>query len=567
MSKIAIYQIFTRLFGNKNDNNKFSGTIEENGVGKFNDITTKAIKEIKKMGITHIWYTGIIEHATQTDYSEYGIKPDNKTVVKGIAGSPYAIKDYYDVDPDLAVKVPNRMKEFENLLKRTHKQGLKAIIDFVPNHLARYYESDAKPTGTPDFGEHDQKNIHFSTNNNFYYIPDRPLELQLNGSIAQNVPAFIEKPAKATGNDVFHHQPNKYDWYETVKLNYGIDYQTNQKHFSPTPSTWNMMLDVLTYWAKKGVDGFRCDMAEMVPLEFWEWVIPQLKAEFPELIFIAEIYNPALYHDFIFRGQFDYLYDKVGLYDTLRGITEEKGSANEISKCWQKQEGLAPYMLRFLENHDEQRIASNRFAIDAFAAIPAIVVSATLHQGPVMIYFGQEVGEPAIGDQGFSGDDGRTSIFDYCGVIEHQKWMNNGKFDGGKLEKWQHTLRDKYSKLLELCHKCEAIYKGEFYDLQYLNHHVNYPSDKIYAFFRHTNYQKTLIVVNFDRNAEYNIHLKLSEHVFDTVGLDKTNSLIGNELFCNTDINFKSSPYDVIHKGIPLRVLPSQALVFEVTHQ
>jgi len=326
MSKISIYQIFTRLFGNKNTTNKFNGSITENGVGKFGDITTKALKEIKRLGITHVWYTGVIEHATQTDYTAYGIKKDHPSVVKGKAGSPYAIKDYYDVSPDLAKDVPNRMQEFEKLVKRTHKNGLKIIIDFVPNHLARYYESDAKPQNVVDFGSHDNSAAHFSPHNNFYYIPNEQLELQEVTQQATSV--YTEFPAKATGNDVFHHRPSKYDWYETVKLNYGVDYTNHgAAHFQPIPKTWEMMLDVLLYWAAKDVDGFRCDMAEMVPLAFWSWVIPQVKAKYPHIIFIAEIYNPSLYHSFIYDGHFDYLYDKVELYDTIRA--RSRGTS-----CW-----------------------------------------------------------------------------------------------------------------------------------------------------------------------------------------------------------------------------------------
>ncbi|MGB0525255.1 MAG: alpha-amylase family protein [Flammeovirgaceae bacterium] len=564
MSKIAIYQIFTRLFGNKNTNNKFNGSLEENGVGKFSDISTKALKEIKKLGMSHVWYTGVIEHATQTDYTTYGIHKDHPSVVKGKAGSPYAIKDYYDVNPDLANVVPNRMKEFEALVKRTHKQGLKVIIDFVPNHVARFYYSDAKPKEVTDFGEHDDPTMQFSPNNNFYYIPDQALEL--NGMTVKNIAAYQEYPAKATGNDVFHNRPSEFDWYETVKLNYGVDYLADgSQYFNPIPKTWHMMLDVLLYWSKKGVDGFRCDMAEMVPLAFWEWVIPTIKAAYPSMIFIAEIYNPARYREFIYAGQFDYLYDKVELYDSLRAITEHNASVDAITQCWRSQEGLETHMLRFLENHDEQRVASNKFAIDAFAALPAMVVTATLNKGPVMIYFGQEVGESAEGESGFSGDDGRTSIFDYCGVPEHQKWMNNGKFDGGKLEKWQIRLREKYSNILTLCKDYPAVYAGEFYDLQYLNlNSPHYPSDKVYAYFRHSGQQKLLFVINFDKSTEFRIHLKLSKHVYETVGLHQYTPLIGIDIFCKTGIKFNLTPQETVTKGIPMRLLPSQALVFEI---
>jgi glycosidase len=106
--KIIIYQVMTRLFGNTTTLNKTFGTRSENGVGKFNDITDEALAGIRELGVSHVWYTGVIEHATQSDYSKNGITLDDADVVKGLAGSPYAIKDYYDVDPDLAVDVSNR---------------------------------------------------------------------------------------------------------------------------------------------------------------------------------------------------------------------------------------------------------------------------------------------------------------------------------------------------------------------------------------------------------------------------------------------------------------------------
>ena len=105
VDKVIIYQIFTRLFGNRNVTRKVDGTIAENGCGKLADFTPKVLKDIAAMGVSHVWYTGIIRHATQTDYSKYGVPRQHPAVVKGKAGSPYAITDYYDVDPDLAVNV------------------------------------------------------------------------------------------------------------------------------------------------------------------------------------------------------------------------------------------------------------------------------------------------------------------------------------------------------------------------------------------------------------------------------------------------------------------------------
>ncbi|GEO04687.1 alpha-amylase [Adhaeribacter aerolatus] len=515
-NKLVIYQIFTRLFGNKKTTNKTYGTLEENGCGKFNDIGEKALTEIQKLGATHVWYTGIIEHATLTDYTAYGIKTDAACLVKGRAGSPYAIKDYYDVNPDLAVDVKNRMTEFQALVDRTHRQGLKVIIDFVPNHVARSYHSDARPTGTEDFGTLDNTNVAFDPQNNFYYIPGRQLILPQECRTAADLEkeAFIENPAKVTGNDVFSATPSVNDWFETIKLNYGVDIQYNRtKHFDPIPDTWLKMHDILKFWTEKGVDGFRCDMAEMVPVEFWRWLIPQMKAVNPDLIFIAEIYNPHEYHHYTQQGQFDFLYDKVGLYDSLRRLMEGKGNTAEIIKSWKEEtRGISSHMLRFLENHDEQRIASNHFAGTPWAAIPAMTVSATLASGPVMLYFGQEVGEPGKGNEGFQGEDGRTTIFDYWGVPEHQKWMNNGQFDGGALSPDQLRLREFYSRLLNLLREEEALRTGRFYQLY--PHSVGdhgHGSHKLYAYLRYTSHKKLMIVVNFDRSHFLHTNIPIHE--------------------------------------------------------
>src|SRR6478735_339182 len=436
--KIVIYQMMTRLFGNQTTLNKPYGTIEENGVGKFNDINDAALRGIKELGVTHVWYTGVIEHALLTDYTAQGIPLDDADVVKGRAGSPYAIKDYYDVNPDLAVNVKERMKEFEQLIERTHTQGMKVIIDFIPNHVARSYHSDAKPEGVKDLGEEDDLTVSFKASNNFYYLPGQSFQppKKYNALGDQPFPTkdgkFDETPAKVTGNDQFTAAPGVNDWFESVKLNYGVDIQQGRKtYFDPIPNTWEKMRDILVYWAGKKVDGFRCDMAEMVPAEFWHWVIPQLKAVNPEIIFIAEIYQPQEYRNYLDNGRFDFLYDKVQLYDTLRLLINKKSSTESIPKIQQSLDGINDNMVHFMENHDEQRIASKYFATDPWKAIPAMVISTMIDKGPVMIYFGQEVGEPGLGVKGFGVEDGRTTIYDYWGVPEHQKWVNGGKYDGG----------------------------------------------------------------------------------------------------------------------------------------
>lgn len=517
--KIIIYQVFTRLFGNNNTRLKKNGSFDENGCGKMADFTTKALTEIKNLGATHIWYTGVIEHASQTNYSRYGIRPDHPAVVKGKAGSPYAIRDYYDIDPDMANSIPDRMKEFENLVKRSHKSGLKVIIDFVPNHVARQYHSDAKPEGVIDLGENDDNTVAFSPQNNFYYIPGE--QLQGNIDLHMSAPeAYVENPAKATGNDKFDAWPSINDWYETVKLNYGVDYMNGRwGHFDPIPNTWQKMLDILLFWAAKDIDGFRCDMAEMVPVEFWGWAIPQVKEQYPAIIFIAEVYNPHEYRNYIFNGHFDYLYDKVGLYDTLRALTCGHETATNITFRWQSLSGIEKHMLNFLENHDEQRIASEFFAGNPFKAIPAMVVSACMNTNPVMVYFGQELGEAGMDEEGFSGRDGRTTIFDYWTIDTIRRWRNGGKFDGKLLTKEEKKLQGFYSTLLNLCNKEKAIREGVFFDLTYANlEGIVFNEHKQYAFFRKSGKDLIFIVVNFDENPAAP-SVKIPTHAFEYLGI------------------------------------------------
>ena len=238
-NKIIIYQVFTRLFGNNNNHCVYNGDIVTNGCGKMADFTLKALSEIKKLGTTHIWYTGIIEHATQTDYRRYNISPDHPAIVKGKAGSPYAIKDYYDVDPDLANDVQGRMKEFENLVHRTHRTGLKVIIDFVPNHVARQYHSDAQPDGTTELGANDDPSQSFSPYNNFYYIPQAELRAQFDMKDGAAEP-YREFPAKATACDL-----NGKSLVKKAIKNL-VDWQKDDGVlYSPVPAgSWNKELPV-----------------------------------------------------------------------------------------------------------------------------------------------------------------------------------------------------------------------------------------------------------------------------------------------------------------------------------
>ena len=498
-NKMVIYQVFPRWFGNLRPSPVMNGSLAENGVGKFSAFTPLALSKIKELGVTHVWYTGVIEHATKTDYTMFGIRKDHSAVVKGKAGSPYAIKDYYDIDPDLADNIQNRMSEFEDLVKRTHEAGMKVIIDFVPNHVARQYFSDAREPFVEDLGQTDNVSKAFDVNNNFYYLPGQTLTLRFDPQREEDF-AYSEFPAKVTGNNHFDAYPSQNDWYETVKLNYGVDYMHGGAcHFNTIPNTWEKMLEILLFWADKGVDGFRCDMAEMVPVEFWNWVIPQVK-KVRDVIFIAEVYNPDEYRNYIYTGHFDYLYDKVGLYDTVRAVMCGQAPASNISHCWQSLEGIQKNMLNFLENHDEQRVASDFFAGDARPGIPGMIVSAAMNTNPVMISSGQELGERGMDAEGFSGRDGRTTIFDYWSVESLRNWNNNGLFDGAKLTPAERSLREMYAKLLNVVRSEPVIVEGAFYDLMYANSGNPYFNpNRQYAFLRKWKNEVLLVVVNFDR--------------------------------------------------------------------
>lgn len=556
--KPIIYQLFPRLFTNTCTNRIPNGSIEQNGVGKMNDINNKVLKSIKELGITHVWYTGVIEHATKTDYSTYGIKPDNPHVVKGNAGSPYAIKDYYDIDPDIAVDVPNRMHEFEALVKRTHDCGMKVIIDFVPNHVARQYHSDAKPAGIEDFGVNDNPNMMFTPNNNFYYITRQVFHPQFD--LGSGKDAYFEFPAKATGNDCFTAFPSQNDWYETIKLNYGVDYGNGSRHFEPIPDTWFKMVNILRFWASKGIDAFRCDMVFMVPVEFWGWAIPLVKEKYPDVKFIAEIYDVNLYRNYIYNGHFDYLYDKVTLYDTLRGVQCCNISAASITNCWQTVDGINDHMLNFLENHDEQRFASTQYAGNAEIVTPSLVVSATISRAPMMIYQGQELGEKAEDAEGFSGHDGRTSIFDYWSIPSVCRWYNNGKCNDKLLTESEKNLRNLYKQILTLCNTEKAISDGEFFDLMYVNYN-NVNPHRHYTYLRHHKDETLLIAVNFgDEIADVNINIPF--HAFDYLNLEQ-GIYNGVELLSRKKEKFSLSVNTPFHTIIE----PFSAVIWKLTEK
>ncbi|MDD4746550.1 MAG: alpha-amylase family protein [Salinivirgaceae bacterium] len=560
---INIYQVFSRLFQVSEGVNKPFGSRLENGCSKFNHFTKEALLEIKNMGYTHVWFTGIIRHASCSKYSEFGLTHDNESIVKGVAGSPYAIKDYYDVDPDLAVDVPNRMQEFESLIQRCHDLNLNVLIDFVPNHVCREYKSETKPSGIPDLGANDNVDLRFSPTNNFYYLGasfELPDGIQF-PYIDKNS-TYVEVPAKATGNDCFAVKPSINDWYETVKLNYGLDYWNGKSpHFDPIPDTWYRMFEILDFWSSKGVDGFRVDMAEMVPVEFWNWVIKKIKQKRAGLIFLAEVYNPSLYRSYIFDGGFDVLYDKEEFYNYLRAILCGQASAKLISQCWKQQEGLGSHLLRFLENHDEQRIASAQFAGNAKIGFPGMILASTMHQGSVMVYFGQEIGESGSDCEGYSGSDGRTTIFDYWKIESYQKWVSNGEFNASNLSAEQQWLRNMYSRLLQLRLANASLLQSSFYDLMWGNEH-NLDSDKIYAFLRHNKSQFWLVVINFDPLNQHVFNIYIPHHAFAIMGLGLDHFVSAKELLFGIE-TIEANVSHIIHQGISIKIEPNSGYIFQ----
>lgn len=533
MNKPIIYQMLPRLWGNDRIRPKKNGTLEENGCGKLSDIDKDTLDYIKWLGCSHVWYTGIIRHSTQEGTD--GCHASHPQFVKGRAGSPYAICDYYDVNPYLADNSNDRMLEFEQLIKRTHDAGLKLIIDFVPNHVARDYGRTAMTEGHPVLGADDDRTVHWKPENDFYYYVGEKLKLPTPCPKGMN--EYEEYPAMATGNNCFTPAPGINDWYETVKINYGDEH---------TP-TWDKMYDIIDFWASKGVDGFRCDMVELVPQEFFKWLISKAKAKHDSLIFIAEVYKKELYNEYIRNVGFDYLYDKSGLYDTLRTVVEKAvgdsgmpvelwQSAEGITRNWQFLSDLQPYMLNFLENHDEQRFASEFFGKSAKNTFAPLYVSLFMNSAPFMIYFGEEVGEAGMDEEGFSGRDGRTTIFDWWSVSSVRrlrKVISSGAYKeqgisrlvkaGMKKEEAEIFVR--FTSAIRFAASDEAVRQGSTYDLCYCNHaSEGFDRSRHYAFLRDYEDHTLLFAVNFSRK-EAVMKLTIPEHAFEWMGIPVTQDM------------------------------------------
>ena len=476
---MIIYQLLLRAFGNRVC--VPGGSYAQNGSGKFNDITDEMLLKLRKLSVDAVWYTGIISHATRTHFRTI---PDcDPSLVKGEAGSPYAIRNWFDVDPALAVNPDNRMAEFEALVERTHRAGMKVILDFIPNHVYREYRS------------------YFNDEN--FYLLDGPLHLP--EALHSH---YTENPALATGNNVFHAWPSENDWYDTVKLNYG------------NRSTWSKMLSVLRFWVGKGVDGFRCDMVELVPAEFFDWAFRALRAKNPGLLFIAEVYGKENYRKYADAG-FDLLYDKSGFYDALRGIVCDGRPAASLTQEWQFLDTLQPRMLNFLENHDEQRLASDFFARNGKRSLAALAVSLLFNTASFLVYFGQEFGERGMEAEGFSGTDGRTSIFDYCCV------PSMARFLAGRLTIEESVLYKEYCRLLKIASADAIFSKGGTFDLMYVNPASgHFDPSRQFAWMRGYAGSAMAVVANF-ADHPVDVDVFIPKEAFDYFGMSSPVSETG----------------------------------------
>ena len=547
MHKPIIYQILPRLWGNDTKNPLKNGTLSENGTGKFSDIDTRTLEYIKWLGCSHVWYTGILRHSTQT--SEGGCIPSHPQLVKGQAGSPYAICDYYDVNPYLADEPKKRMDEFESLIERTHEAGLKLIMDFVPNHVARDYGKNSSVPGHPVLGADDDRSVHWKADNDFYYYVGEKLTLPT--PVPEGMEPYHEFPAMATGNNCYSPAPGINDWYETVKINYGDEHT----------STWDKMYDIIDYWASTGVDGFRCDMVELVPPQFFRWLISKVKEKYPEVIFIAEVYKKELYGEYIRSVGFDYLYDKSGLYDTLRTIVEKNvndngmpvelwQSATGITRNWQYLSDLQPYMLNFLENHDEQRFASDFFAKDAGNTFAPLYVSLYLNTAPFMIYFGEEIGERGMYEEGFSGQDGRTTIFDWWSIEsirrlrkviaeDAYRTMSIQELVAAGLEEKEAEVFCRFAQATRFASTDPAIRMGTTYDLCYCNFgSEGFDKNRHFAFLRDYQDHTLLVAANFS-NKEAEMSIIIPDHAFEWMGIP-----VNDDIYPGKSIKVTVPPMD-----------------------
>ena len=581
-----IYQLLVRTFGNECQNGRPGGSIEENGCGKFVDINAAALRSLKSMGFTHLWLTGVLEHASTTAYPHRPADP--ACLVKGRAGSPYAIRDYFDVCPDYAENPENRLEEFVALVQRCHDFGLRVLIDFVPNHVARSYSSDIRPEWS--FGLGDDPRHFFLRDNHFYYLQSDhpgggpPLRLPL--ASQDRTCHYEEWLGRVSGNNVVHWQPSVNDWYETVKLNYGHDFTQGRdtSHLpgpqaSPTevPKTWRIMDEIIGYWQKLGVDGFRADMAHMIPLEFWRWMIQRSRKRNPCTYWMAEAYDndPAKLSeqhimDALLESGFDAVYDDP-MYDLLMGLYDEGKWCNDIDHFLFTGERFHR-SLRYGENHDEVRLAHPREWGGHGMAVgrPVCATLFALGRGPIMIYHGQEFGEQALGASGFAGDNARTTIFDYASLASMRDWIAGKTYDESQVTGERRALRDWYGRLLHLMAE-PAFERGELYGLNFANrdqpHFGRLDGETVsghwlYAFLRSDaeSGQKFLCLVNFHpQQAMTDLRVRIPREALGAMPLAERYEMIDRFTGVSHGV---TSFEELIEQGVFVPCIPAMNAVF-----
>jgi glycosidase len=542
--RAVIYQLVVRLFGNTNETRALDGTIAQNGCGHFSDVTSDALDEIHALGATHVWLTGAIRQATLTDWSSVDpmLAADDPDVVKGRAGSFYAIRDYYDVSPDLADDPVHRVDELDALVARIHAAGMQVVLDLVPNHVARSYHSVVHPEW--DFGAGDDQSRFFASSNAFFYVSGGPLHLSHPGSWAPSGVTFdglfaredgsAGHVARATGDNFAGLSPSANDWYETIKLNYGLDFTNGTTQFAPMPTTWTLIDHVLAYWQAHGIDGFRCDFAHYVPDEAWRYLIAQARIRDPGTFFFAEAYDrlPGLIGD-----GFDAVYHDA-TYDTLKNVYIGHGGQTEL-------EGVLGalgdpdrnHYVEYLENHDERRVASPIVTSggpddSGFGSAAAAHQLAPLQYlwsgGPILMLNGQEVGEPGAGAEGFGGDDGRTTIFDYWSMPAMVRWWN------GTLSPAETALRAWYADLLALAQD-PAVQSNRYWGLEYFDRTSMFGDcpDALFTFARFETGGERLIVVvaNFAPGSATSGRIRIPLDLASAAGLPTTRVLTVRRIF------------------------------------
>ncbi len=579
----VIYQLFVRHFSNFKAGNTPWGTREENGCGSFNAVTDAALEQLARMGVTHLWLTGVLRHATR---SVHEVMPaDPACIVKGMAGSPYAVTDYFDVDPDLAENVEARREEFAALLRRCRRWGMVPMIDFIPNHVSRNYRSVVRPESS--FGAQDDKTRFFARDNAFYYLEPQQCDMALRLPGGEFLPEHGQ--GRVTGNNVATWSPDEYDWYETVKLNYGSDYR-HGCHAADSlpgllapeyalPRTWKLMNEVIAYWQGQGVGGFRCDMAHMVPLPFWRWIIAHARLRDCSAFFVAEGYDDHLklvdgpVHAALLSAGFNGVYDGVA-YESLRRIFESGAWANDLDRLHHEAEPLFCGGVRYIENHDEPRITAPQYWAGKGAQVCRAVMVAQYctTMGPVLVYNGQEVGEQPVGPGGYGGDNGRTSIFDYTHLPHLQHWSNGGAYDGALLTCEERELRSFTAQLLTLLQH-PALAKGGFYGLNWANRDTPdfgrregdaVSGHNLYAFLRHYRKAKStlLVVCNLSPTAAVHTHIHIPANAREWAGKKPGNCMFVPLLDTATPIIETDTPA-LESTGLPVTIAPGQAHIFE----